>query len=115
MPIKLNRDYIGIELTVSPDDVQVEGNASAIDDETDRKAEEWIYNQLSIGNVWAWCTVEVTAKVFYKGELHEASDYLGCCSYKGEDDFKQPGGYYEDMIETAIGYLEEQINDTATS
>ncbi len=47
------------ELICHPEDEPIEGNASAIDEETDRKAEQWIYDQLDGGNQWAWCCVEV--------------------------------------------------------
>ena len=43
-----------------PEDIPVEGNASAIDPETDTEIAAEIRRQLESGNDWAWCTVCVT-------------------------------------------------------
>ena len=88
------------------EDIPVEGNCSAIDEETDKANEEMIYEQLDSGNEWAWCCVKVTAE--YKGI--EGADYLGGCSYKNEDDFKKDG-YYEDMKKAAFADLINTLND----
>lgn len=98
---------IKISLFVSPEYESIHGNASAIDEETDRETEEWIENELRNGNEWAWCQIEVRAEW---NDL-SASDYLGCCSYRSMEDFKQPGGYYDDMRNEAISLL----NDKAQS
>lgn len=45
------------------------------------------------GNDWAWCMVKLTGQ--YRG--FEGCDYLGCCSYKSEQDFIDNSGYYDDM------------------
>jgi hypothetical protein len=52
-------------------------------------------------NKWEWCDVEVRA------EWHSlaASDYLGCCSYKNQKEFCQPGGYYDDMVQAVLDDL----------
>ncbi len=84
-----------------PEDMQIEGNASAIDEDTDNEIAQHIHDELNNGNEWAWCTVKVTAT--YKG--HEGTDYLGGCSYKSENDFKEVGGYYEDMKIAAFNDL----------
>lgn len=74
-------------LTVEPEDIPVEGNASAIDPATDRKIAERIYRQLDAGNEWAWCVVTVTAKVGRFSGL----DSLGGCSYASEKAFARSG------------------------
>ena len=90
-----------------PEHTPIEGNAMASgDDEADREAEQWIHRQLDNGNDWAWCTVRVTAE--FEGLLGD--DYLGCCSYKSEDDFKQPGGYYDDMKACALAELNAKLS-----
>lgn len=55
-------------------------------------------------NVWAWAQVEVRAS--YRGL--EASDYLGCCSYESEEEFKK-GGYYDDMKAATYAGLIAQL------
>ena len=60
--------------------------------ELDKMHCEGIYNRLENGDIWAWCTVEVIAEF----EGCKGSDFLGCCSYHDETDFKT-GGYWEDM------------------
>ncbi len=43
---------------------------------------------------WGWCCVSLTKA----GTGH--TDYLGCCSYKGAEDFIKNSGYFEDMLDT---------------
>ncbi len=108
------RDRIAKEATIvlscEPETDRIEGNCSAIDPVTDRQTEKWIRDQLEAGNEWAWCMVRVRA--FWKGL--EANDYLGCCSYLGEADFRTPGGYFDDMVSNTIDELTrmaEEIRD----
>lgn len=89
-----------------PEGLQIEGNASAIDEETDKEIADNIYEQLDNGNMWAWCCVKVTAS--YKGI--EGTDYLGGCSYKSEKDFKSDG-YYSDMKQQAFDDLISQLKN----
>lgn len=103
--IKLPKiEQVEFEIKCLPEDIQVKGNCSAIDEETDTTTEQMIYDQLNNGNQWAWCTVKVTAN--WKGL--EGSDYLGCCSYESEEDFKS-GGYFQDMKEQAFNDLISKI------
>lgn len=55
--------------------------------------------------LWGWCSVNV--QVEFAGLTGNA--YLGGCSYKGEDDFKQCG-YYEDMVNEAMQDLQSQVD-----
>jgi hypothetical protein len=83
-----------------PEDVPVRGNAVASgDEEFDRKVEDEILEAME-WNEWAWCLVRVTA--IY--EEWEGTDYLGCCSYESEEEFKA-GGYWDDMKELAYADL----------
>jgi hypothetical protein len=85
---------INYSLDVVPDDMPIEGNALASgDDELDATVEREIAERLARGDVWAWCIVAVTAE--YKGFTGVV--HLGGCSYRDEEDFKQEGGYYEDL------------------
>lgn len=90
-------DTINIMVECLPEFTPIEGNCSAIDEETDAKTERWIKRQLDNGNQWAWCTVKVTVK----WGKNIGNDYLGCCSYKSFEDFKN-GVYYEEMVENAF-------------
>lgn len=63
-----------------------------------------IDSRLNKGDLWAWCSVRVTATC---GDL-VGTAHLGGCSYKDEDDFKKCG-YYEDMVEEATDDLKKVI------
>lgn len=84
-----------------PEEIGVRGNAMASgDDAQDKEVEDQIIADLEGGNEWAWCSVKVTASLTIDGETFAGSDYLGCCSYASEVDFKN-GGYFEDMQNAA--------------
>jgi hypothetical protein len=103
---QLTIEDVSFTIEVLEEHTPVKGNALASgDDKEDRKAEQQIYRQLNRGNIWAWCTVKVTAS--WKG--FTGTDYLGCCSYKSEKDFIR-GGYYEDMQRTALNELNVELS-----
>ncbi len=81
------------------------------DEEKDEELKRELNRRLDRGDLWAWCTVKVTAK----WKNWEGSDYLGGCSYDGEDDFKQDTGYYGDMKDRALEDLNERIANIASS
>lgn len=83
-----------IELFTEPEHEDVRGHFASGDDAADRADEEAILAQLRAGNEWAWCTVGVRVSC---GALSETT-YLGCCSYASEEDFRQPDGYFDDMV-----------------
>jgi hypothetical protein len=99
---------IAYTLTTEPEDSQVRGNASAIDEETDRENEDRILERLERGDEWAWCVVKVTAQAIVNGILYTGVDYLGQCCFANEEDFKS-SGYYEDMQQCALEDLASQI------
>jgi hypothetical protein len=105
----IDESKIEFRLEIFPEEIAIEGNASAIDAETDAETEQWIRDQLESGNDWAWCTVKVTAT--YPGLPFKGVDYLGGCSYTSEESFKTPGGYWQDMKDTATADLLRQIED----
>jgi hypothetical protein len=101
---KLTRDDVDVQLECLPEDTQIEGNASCVDPETDAETVAWIRSELDRGNDWAWCTARVT--VTWNGL--EGVDYLSCCSYRNERDFRNDG-YYDDMIHEALADLNRKV------
>jgi hypothetical protein len=88
------------------EETPVRGNALASGDEAvDRECEDRILRELDEGNPWAWCCVRV--RCTWRGFRGE--DYLGACSYSGKAQFKEPGGYFEDMRARALADLNESI------
>ena len=55
--------------------------------------------------LWGWCEVEVNARI---GNFQASAD-LSACSYKNEEDFKQEGGYFNDLKNEALADLEQNI------
>lgn len=95
-----------VNLGICDEMVPYVGNCSAIDPEIDRMQEEWIRSELERGNSWAWCTAQVA--VSYAGISY--ADSLGCCSYRSRRDF-EVGGYYEDMVQTALDQLYARLTE----
>lgn len=94
-----------IQVFCLDEDSPIQGNASAIDPETDAKNEAYIIDQLNSGNEWAWCMVKVYAEIDgFKGP----ANYLGQCSYKSRKDFMEDA-YYDDMKNQAIEDLKNEI------
>ena len=106
MDIEKLKKLVEYKIVVHEEEIPVEGNASAIDDETDAEIAKNIYEQLENGNIWPWCTVQVIAS--YNG--FSGNDYLGCCSYEDEEDFKK-GGYWDDMKSQAFNALAKDIEN----
>jgi hypothetical protein len=91
-----------IEIYTQPEEIPVRGNALASgDDAADMECENEILSRLAAGEEWAWCmvTVRVTLPC---GRF--AEDYLGCCSYEDERDFRA-GGCFEDMVSNCMEAL----------
>jgi hypothetical protein len=96
-------------LTVEQDDLPVRGNAFASgDDSEDKAVEDEILRRLDQGDDWAWAYVTVTATLDGTPQF-KGQDSLGGCNYKNEADFKQPGGYYDDMVKEARHNLIQNI------
>ncbi len=98
------KSQVEFSLSCEPEEIQIEGNACSIDEETDKAIEKYIIDQLNDGNEWAWCTVQVSAR--YKDM--EGNAYLGCCSYRSEKDFMKDG-YYKDLKNEAFADLISQL------
>lgn len=98
-----------IEIEVRQDDTDLRGNVLASgDDEEDRKAEQEVARRLDAGDVWAWALVRVVAKF----DGFEGDDYLGGCNYASEEDFRTPGGYFDDMRRTAVEALAQALESS---
>ena len=104
----LTREEIAVRLKVEPELIPVEGNASASgDDDFDREVEHNILCRIQQGDIWAWAAVTVTVS----WGPFSASDHLGCCSYANEEDFRHPGGYFDDIIDEARTELNKLVLD----
>jgi hypothetical protein len=95
-----------ISLDALEDDASIEGNCSAIDEETDAQTAAHIRAALEAGNEWAWCIAQVTAEL--SGDGAEGTAYLGGCSYASAESFKTDG-YYADMVLEALEQLRDAV------
>ena len=109
MPCRtLARTDITIVVSTFPEEIPVKGNAvHSGDDDFDHQVETEILERLEQDDVWAWATVCVSAE--WEG-LKEA-EYLGCCCYADEEEFRQEGGYFDDMVEEAIRNLNTRLRN----
>ena len=108
---QITLDEISWQVIAEQDDTPVRGNALASgDDAEDKRVEDEILARLDDGDIWAWCSVEVRGT--WNGI--EASEYLGCCCYRDEDDFRQPGEYFDDMRNTVRDEI-QKIAETVSS
>jgi hypothetical protein len=98
-----NKPQYQVFFEALPEDISVKGNALASNDENlNKEAEDEIIQRLESGDIYAWFTAKVTV---CDEDGNEASDYLGCCSYENEKDFRA-GGYFPDMVNECIRQLE---------
>ena len=101
-------EHAEIEIEALPEHASIDGNCSALDEEANKEAARWVRQELDNGNQWAWCVAKVTVSY----QEVEASSYLGCCSYKSQEDF-MIGGYYVDMLQEAIEELASNLLQVA--
>ena len=102
----IQRHEARISIRAEPEIVPIEGNAMASgDDAFDAQVESGIRERLNQGDIWAWAAVEVKAtwKVF------RGTACLGCCSYESEEDFRQPDGYFDDLLNEALEDLNREV------
>ena len=104
-PRDLRADEVTFTVHIESETTPVEGNASAWGDGTDEPYWQSIRERLEQGDIWAWCSVEVRAD--WNG--YTGSDYLGGCCYADEADFRQPGGYFDDMKVAALAQLNDKV------
>lgn len=99
-----------IELVVEPEDTQVRGNFSSGDDEADTALEDEIIARLNRDDIWAWCCVKVVATLWIEDTQYRGESAFICgCSYKNEREFREPGGYFDDLKNEALDALAEQL------
>ncbi len=106
---KLTPADVRFTITVEYEEIPVRGAFASGDDEADRECEDAIIKRLDQGDVWAWCTVFVTAT----WREHEGRVNLGCCSYDDEADFKACM-YYADMCAQALDQLNAELENAAS-
>lgn len=103
---KLTKQDVEFTIEVEEEYSPVRGNLiDSGDSEYDIQVENEILDRLNSGDVWAWCSVKVTA--YWNGL--EGADYLGGCSYDLESDFIKNSGYYDDMCNVALAELNKQV------
>jgi len=104
-------DQIIITVTPLPEHCPVRGHFATGDDVLDRKAEDAILARLDRDDLWGWCEVRVRATwtAPTSGRAWHGDAYLGCCSYDGEADWREPGGYHEQMAIEATEALYEAL------
>jgi hypothetical protein len=95
----LNVSGVTVEFEAENEDM------SPSDMEFDEVNINYIEREFNRGNGYAWFCAKVTVR--YRG--YEAIDYLGCCSYKSERDFKENSGYYVDMIRQCVDEINKDI------
>ena len=107
MPCKtLTSNDITILVTAHPEEIPVQGNAICSGDEDfDHQVESEILERLEQDDVWAWATVCVSAE----WEAVKEKEYLGCCCYESEEDFRNNSGYFEEMVDQAITSLNTRL------
>lgn len=107
---KIKESEVVFTVTAEAEDTDPADHFASGDDEQDKAMVAEIHKQLRSGDEWAWFCAKVTATLTLPdGSKIEGVDYLGGCSYTDEKDFKQSGGYYDDMKVTALADLQRQI------
>lgn len=109
MPCRtLTGNDIKIAVTAFPEEIPVKGNAmSSGDEDFDHQVETAIYERLKMDDIWAWTTVCVTG-AWEELTMHE---YIGCCCYDSEEDFRNNSGYFEEMVDEILANLNKRIQN----
>lgn len=108
---KLRLGECVFELKCSHEDVPIKGSFASGDEALDAKTEADIKERLNAGDIWAWCCVEVRAS--WGGFVGRS--YLGCCSYKSEEDFRKDSGQYNSLKQEALDDMQQDIESTERS
>lgn len=75
------------------------------DEELNQEYRAKIAERLEQGDIWAWASVTVSAS--WGGFTGTAN--IGGCNYTDEADFREPGGYFGDMLRDAVADLLKEI------
>lgn len=92
-----------ITIEVEPEQEEISGYYASGEDELDRQLEAELIERSNSGDTWAWCCVRVHASI---GGVEASSSWLGACSYEDEKNFRESGGYFDDMKQEALAALE---------
>jgi hypothetical protein len=90
------REGFSVRLYFAPEYDDPAGHFASGDDDADAALIERIRNGSLL---WFVAHVEVSAT---PGGPSLGDDYLGGCCYESAEDFMEPGGYYDDMVNAAI-------------
>lgn len=105
---ELREDEVEFTLKIEDDDCPMDFDSG--EPEKDAALRKELVDRLNRGDLWAWCTVVVTAK--WKG--WKGVDTLGGCSYESEADFRQDDGYFGDMKARALEDLNKSLAKCAS-
>jgi hypothetical protein len=100
-----------VEFSLEIEDEDAPFDFESDEPEKDEELRKELTSRLNRGDLWAWCSVKVTAK----WKTWEGVDYLGCCSYDSEKDFKDCNDYWPDMRERALEDLNGRIKTVSES
>lgn len=104
---KLTANEVKFQITVEEEDIPVRGNACATDDPVaDKEIEDYIFEELSRGNIAAWCCIMVRAT--WNGFTGRAC--LGGNSYQSEEEAIADCG--EALKDEALDDLNKEIAET---
>lgn len=98
--------YVTVRLECFPEELDIDGNASAWGEPEDSEYAESIRTQLDNGNPWAWCMVCVTVS----NGLTDGTAFLGGCSYASRDDFIRADGDFPDMVREALDAYQTNLS-----
>lgn len=100
---------VSYKFTIEPEHAEVCGNVCVSGDaDCDRHVEGVIFERLAEDNGWAWCIIRVTA-TYDDVDCVVGTNRLGKCSYADEEEFRAPGGYFDDMKTAAREDLYTQL------
>jgi hypothetical protein len=97
-----------ITVECEPEMQSVRGAFATGEDELDRQLESEIQDRIDRGDEWAWCCVRVTVEL---AGIKVASSWLGGCSYDSEAQFREVGGYFDDLRAEAFSELRARFAD----
>ena len=100
---ELTADEVVFSIEIEEEDAKFDFESD--EPEKDEALKGELRKRLDRGDLWAWCTVKVTAT----WKTWKGVDYLGCCSYDSEKDFVDCGDYWPDMKERALEDLNKSI------
>jgi hypothetical protein len=106
---RITLDDVVVTITPEPAGIPVKDNAVVSgDDDFDHGVENEILARLERGDEWAWALVRVS--VYEPESTLRVDEYLQCCSYENEEDFRANSGYYDDMVAACLEALQIRLD-----